>query len=65
MNGIPFLRVFFNAPLPSLILRHLFFSAGDARVMGQASVSVQHLQDGAEEESPGRAGRAELLRCYK
>lgn len=38
-----------------------FLSTGDARVMGQTSVSVQHLQDGAEEESTGRAGRAELL----
>lgn len=42
-----------------------FLSTGDARVMGQTSVSVQHLKDGAEEESTGRAGRAELLRCYK
>lgn len=49
----------FFTPLPSLTLRHL--STGNARVMGQASVSVQHLQDGAEEESTSRAGRAELL----
>lgn len=42
-----------------------FLSTGDARVMGQTSVSVQHLQDGAEEKSTGRAGCPELLRCYK
>ena len=29
--------------------------------MGQAAVSVQHFQDGAEEESPGGAGCPELL----
>lgn len=33
--------------------------------MGQAAVSVQHFQDGAEEESPGGAGRPELLRHHQ
>lgn len=42
---------------------HLF--TGNARVMGQAAVSVQHFQDGAEEESPGGAGRSELLRHHQ
>ena len=47
-----------------------FFSSvnlftGNARVMGQAAVSVQHFQDGAEEESPGGAGCPELLRHHQ
>ena len=35
---------------------------GNARIMGEVAAKCQHLQDGAEAEPSGCAGRAQLLR---
>ena len=39
----------------------MFAIAGNARIMGTAVVSIQHLQDRAKEEPAGRPRCAQLL----